>query len=194
MEREAFRRYWQSRLEEHRREDQDAVAYSIIMKNIFSIISDLYRESLHYQHIRSRPFNSIAYEVFLGKYELLLQKSDKMADSGISKRYRKRFRLITEFLEAFLENLELEIPAHREKRASALHSFGAAVQNRDRFLASFFASSELDRNDAVEGLKESLSGFEKFIKAYSSSPLIDYADVMVDLLEKLYRAFIKDES
>ena len=46
----------------------------------------------------------------------------------------------------------------------------------------------------IDGLKRLLGNFEGFVKEYPSSPLIDYSEVTVDVLQHLYRAFLKENA
>ena len=193
-EREAFTRYWQQRLEEREREESDLKSYRLVLKHLFSVISDLYADRLHQAHIRERPFNRIAYEAFLGKYEILMEKSEKLSRTALSKKYRKKFKLVSEFLLVFLGHLEQGIHESAERRASALHRFNEALNERDRFLSLFFADLHFERGEMINGLKRLLGSFEGFVKAYPSSPLIDYSEVTVDVLQHLYRAFLKENA
>jgi curved DNA-binding protein CbpA len=189
-EREGFNRWWQERLDERRREDEDQNAYRIVVKHTFGIIADLYGQRLHYPFMRERPAGSIAYETFLGKFEILMEKSRKLSKGAGSKHYRRKFALVLDFLEVFLDHLE-DSGVDSESRASALHRYGDAVRDRDNFMAGFFSDPNIDRAEAIEELKRALGSFEEFIEAYPDSPLLGSADVTVDLLQGVYRAFLK---
>ena len=190
-EREAVNQFWQNRFEERKREREDLKSFRLLGKHLFAVISDFYEKRLHYEHIRIRPMNQIAYEEFLGKYEVLIEKSEKLSRTARSGDYRKRFRLTYEFILLFLDHIEQRVPSDAERRASTLGQFNEALNECDHFLSSFFENLQFDQDDMLAVLKGVLKGFEGFIKAYPDSPLIDYADSTVDVLHSLYRAFLK---
>jgi hypothetical protein len=191
-EREAVNRFWQQRLEEREREEEDFKSYRLLGKHLFAVISEFYEKRLHYIHVRERPFNQIAYEGFLGKYEVLMEKSEKLSATALSKEYRNKLRLMSEFLLLFLDHIERHFPSGAERRASTLQQFSEALNDCDHFLSRFFESLQFDQNEMVEALKRVLGSFEGFIRAYPNSPLVDYADSTVDVLQRLYRAFLKE--
>ena len=191
-EREAANRFWQQRLEEREREEEDLSAFRLLGKHLFAVISDFYEKRLHFTHVRERPFNHIAYEEFCGKYEVLMEKSEKLSRTALSKEYRNRFRLMYEFLLLFADHIEQDLPSGAERRASTFQQFGDALNDCDHFLSRFFESLKFDQVEMVEALKRVLGSFEGFIRAYPNSPLIDHADSTVDVLQRLYRAFLKD--
>jgi curved DNA-binding protein CbpA len=190
-EREAVNKFWEHRFEERKREREDLKSFRLLGKHLFQLISDFYEKRLHYEHIRSRPLNQIAYEEFLGKYEVIIEKSEKLSRTARSKEYRKRFRATYEFVLLFLDHVEQRVPADAERRASTLQQFKEALDRCDHFLASFFENLQFDQHHMVYELKEVLGSFETFITAYPDSPLMDYADSTVDVLHSLYRAFLK---
>ncbi len=190
-EREAVNQFWEHRFEERKREKEDLKSFRLLGKHLFAVISDFYEKRLHYEHIRIRPLNQIAYEEFLGKYEVLIEKSEKLSRTARSGEYRKRFRLTYEFILLFLDHIEQRVPSDAERRASTLQQFNEALNECDHFLSSFFENLQFDQDDMVAALKGVLNSFEEFIKAYPDSPLIDHADSSVDVLHSLYRAFLK---
>jgi curved DNA-binding protein CbpA len=191
-EREAVNLFWQQRLEEREREEEDFKSYRLLGKHLFAVISDFYEKRLHYTHVRERPFNQIAYEEFCGKYEVFMEKSEKLSRTALSKEYRNKFRLMYEFLLLFADHIEQHLPSGTERRASTLQQFGEALNDCDHFLSHFFESLQFDQGEMVEALKRVLGSFEGFIRAYPNSPLVDYADSTVDVLQRLYRAFLKE--
>jgi curved DNA-binding protein CbpA len=190
-EQEAWARWWEKRLEERQREEEDLKAYTLVVKHTFGVLNELYEQRLHYPHIRERPMGSIAYETFLGKYGVLVEKSGKLSRTARSKRYREKFELLLEFLEIFLEYLE-DAKDIKETSSSALHRFGEVAHERDRFLGLFFSELRYDRDGSLEALKKILGSFEEFIRQYPASPLVFNADLSVDLLRRLYNAFLKE--
>ena len=190
-EREAVNKFWEHRYEERKREREDLKSFRLLGKHLFQLIADFYDKRLHYEHIRSRPQNRIAYEEFLGKYEVLIEKSEKLSRTARSGEYRKRFRLTYEFILLFMDHIEQRVPSETERRASTLQQFNEALDACDRFLSRFFESLQFDQAHMVSEMKGVLGGFEKFITSYPDSPLMDYADSTVDVLHSLYRAFLK---
>ena len=190
-EREAVNQFWEHRFEERKREREDLTSFRTFGTHLFNLISDFYEKRLHYEHIRSRPQNRIAYEEFLGKYEVLIERSEKLSRTARSKEYRKRFRLSYEFILLFLDHIQQRIPSDAERRASTLQQFNEALNSSDHFLSDFFDDLQFDQEQKVSELKRVLNDFEEFITAYPDSPLMDYADSTVDVLHGLYRAFLK---
>jgi curved DNA-binding protein CbpA len=190
-EREAVNQFWEHRFEERRREREDLNSFRTFGTHLFQLISDFYEKRLHYEHVRSRPQYRIAFEEFLGKYEVLIERSEKLSRTARSKEYRKRFRLSYEFILLFLDHIQQRIPTDAERRASTLQQFNEALNSCDHFLSGFFDDLQFDQEQIVSELKRVLNDFEEFITAYPDSPLMDYADSTVDVLHSLYRAFLK---
>jgi curved DNA-binding protein CbpA len=191
QEQEAWAKWWEKRLEERRREDEDLKSYNLVVKHLFSAMAEFYEQRLHYPHVRSRPMGSIGYETFLRKHSVLVEKCGKLSRSGLSKQYREKFGLLLQFLELFLQYL-VDAPDEHEKNSSALLRFGEVADARDRFLSSFFSAYPYDRESALASLKSILGSFEEFIRQYPSSPLVCTADLSVDLLWRLYHTFLRE--
>jgi curved DNA-binding protein CbpA len=190
-EQEAFNRYMEARRKEREHEEQDQKSYNIIVKHSYLLIADFYEKGLHHRTVRDRPYQSILYEEFLGKYEILVQKCEKLTHSGKSKSYKKKFIVLSEFLLAFLEDLSNDDGMTVDRNASVQYGFRKAVEETDGFINFFFSNAKLMEEEATFELKGCLGDLENFVKSHPTSPLIDYADRKLEVLQKLYRAFIK---
>lgn len=191
-EQEAYRRFWEKILYEKGRESDDRKTYQIIIKYTYTFISFFYRHQLHNIATRSRPYNIEVYEEFLARFRLLVEKSAKLLRESRSKLYRKKLMFLYEFLKSFLEDTKSLYPANIERRSSAVYLFEEAVKARDRFISFFFSHTDMGRDKAREGLVHSLNLFENFLHAFPDSPLIECSLDKIDVLEKLYRAFLRE--
>jgi curved DNA-binding protein CbpA len=190
-EQEAFNRYMEERRKEHEHEELDQKSYNIMVTHSYRLIADFYEKGLHHRNVRDRPYQSILYEKFLGKYEILAQKCESLTRSGKSKAYKKKFVVLSDFLLAFLEDLINDDGMTADRNASVQYGFQKAVEETDGFINFFFSNAKLSEEEATFELKGCLGRLEDFVKSYPTSPLIDYADRKLEVLQKLYRAFIK---
>jgi len=125
------------------------------------------------------------------KYNLLVEKSSQFARTCSSKFYRRKSKHVCDFLKLFIDDALRVYPFDIERRASAIYGFEKAIKISDKFIGSYFTDTEIEREEELEMLKDALDRFEYFIKAYPESRLIEYAQNRIDVLEKLYRAFMK---
>ena len=94
-------------------------------------------------------------------------------------------------LLAFLEDLSNDDGMTVDRNASVQYGFRRAVEETDGFINFFFSNAKLEKEEATLELKQCLGRLENFVTSYPTSPLIDYADRKLEVLQKLYRAFIK---
>jgi hypothetical protein len=181
----------EARRKEREDEDQDQKSYNIIVKHSYLLIAEFYEKGLHRRNVRDRPFQSILFEEFLGKYEFLVQKCEEQTRSDRSRLYKKKFVVLSQFLSAFLEDLTNDDGMTVDRNASVQYGFHKAVEETDGFINFFFSNTALEEEEATHELKECLGRLESFVKSNPTSPLIDYADRKLEVLQKLYHAFIK---
>lgn len=191
-EREAYRRFWDKMVDEREKESEDRKTYIIILKYTYAFISFFYKYKLHNIVTRSRPYSIEVYEEFLEKFKLLIEKSAKLLKESRSRLYSERLFFLYEFLKSFMDDTKAVYPANMERRASAVHLFEEALETRDRFINFFFEHPDVGRNEARDKLIHSLNQFENFLQAFPDSPLIECCLDKIDVLEKLYHAFLRD--
>jgi len=191
-EKDALERFWNSLLDEKKRESDDKSSYDIIVKYTHLLLSQFFEKSLNNTLIRERSYSRFAFKEFNDNYDLLINKSLKLFNTCNSKHYRKKSKYIYEFLRSFLDDALNVYPIWLDRRASVYNIFSKAVDNSERFIHYFFSSENLKRDEKIKEFKGSLNGFEYFIKNYPESPLIEFAQKKIRVLEKLYIAFIKE--
>lgn len=191
-EREALNRYWEKVLRERRKEESDSQAYSLIMENISILISYFYQQNLYNPVFRLRPYGRLMFDKFAQKYGEFMNKCRAYAGSLSSSFYRRQALQVHDFLESFLEDVEDVDHAGLEKRASAVHQFEKAFRNSDRLIDGFFTDESMSRDDEKRLLRESLNMFDEFTRTYPDSGLIPHVHGRVEVLERLYRAFMAE--
>lgn len=191
-EREVYLKFWEKVVLERKHELDDSKSYNIIIKYTSMLISLYYENKFHNFLYRERPYSKRLFKDYMENYNLLIEKCNKLAKSSSSERYRKKTRLVHQFLNAFIEDTSNVYPLNLERRAQASHIFEEAVRISDRFIECYLTPVDGDKKEAMNLFKKSLDSFEYFLKTYPESTLIEYAESRVKVLEKLYRAFIKD--
>lgn len=191
-EEDAVRRFWEKLALERKNELDDEKAYEGILRDTYLLLSLFYRENFQNTLFRNRPFTESNFSNYVERYDLLREKCSTMIDTSKSTRYRKKIISLSKFLKTFLEDARKPSPLSFEKRAQVLWNFEKAVNLFDKFLVYFFSSQDIDREEGIRLFHRSLNAFEYFSKTYPESPLIEWAMNKVSVLEKLYRAFIKD--
>jgi curved DNA-binding protein CbpA len=192
-EQEAYRRFWEKMVDEREKESEDRKTYIIILKYTYAFISFFYKYKLHNMVARSRPYSIEIYNEFLEKFKLLVEKSAKLLRESKSRLYSERLLFLFEFLKSFMDDTKAVYPANIERRASAVHLFEEALETRDRFISFFFEHPDMGRKEARDRVMHSLNLFENFLKAFPDSPLIECCLDKIDVLEKLYHAFLREE-
>jgi curved DNA-binding protein CbpA len=192
-EQEAYRQFWERMVDEREKESEDRKTYIIILKYTYAFITFFYKYKLNSIVSRSRPYSMEVYEEFLDKFQLLIEKSAKLLRESKSRLYSERLLLLHEFLKSFMDDTKAIYPANMERRASAVHLFEEALDTRDRFISFFFEHPGMGRKEARDRLMHSLNLFEDFLQAFPDSPLIESCLDKIDVLEKLYHAFLRDE-
>jgi curved DNA-binding protein CbpA len=191
-EQEAFRKFWERVTLERKYELEDQKYYETIVRYARTFLSFYYRKNLHNLIYRERPYGSRLYEEYVARFNSMLDRERQLATVCRSERYRKRSNLVFGFLKSFIDDTLRTYPIGIECRAQALRSFEKAQYGSDKFVGDYFTEENHDRGMAIEHLKESLDRFENFLKTYPESPLITYAQSRLGVLERLYRAFLRD--
>jgi len=191
-EREALNRYWERMLKERQKEESDSQSYGVIMENVSILIAYFYQENLYNPVFRLRPYGRLLFDKFVQKYREFMRRCRAYADSLSSDLYRRRARQVHDFLEAFLEDVRDVDHAGLEQRAFAAGQFEKAFRNSDRLIDGLFTDESMSRDDEKRLLRETLSMFDEFCRSYPNSDLIPHAQGRVEVLERLYRAFMAE--
>lgn len=191
-EREVIDKFWERLVNEQKQELIDKKSYDIIIKYCSKIISFFYKKNLHNPIFRMRPYSQADLQEYLEMYTILFEKSAQLAQNAQSERYRRKSLFVHDFLKSFKVEMLREYHIGFEKRASAVGSYENAVRCFDRFMEHYFSAKESPREEVLKRFKESLNSFEYFAKSYPESLLIECTRGKIDLLEKMYRAFIKE--
>jgi curved DNA-binding protein CbpA len=191
-EQEAFRKFWESVNLERRYELDDKKYYESIVHYARTFLSFYYKKNLHNLVYRERPYGSRLYEEYVLRFKRMLDKGRQITSVCRSERYRKRSNLVFGFLKGFIDDTLNTYPIGIESRAQALRSFEKAQYGSDKFVGEYFTEENHDRGKVIERFKESLDRFESFLKTYPESPLITYAQSRLGVLERFYRAFLRD--
>jgi len=191
-ENEALNKFWEKILNEKKYASEDKKSYDVIEKYTSILISLYYQKSFNNTIMRERPYNREAFKDFFKKYNLLMEKSLKLSNTSRSNLYKKRSKYTYEFLQCFLDDALKKYPIYIENRAQAYNIFSKTIDASDRFMYYFFSDETKYENEKVEMFRKVLDMYDYFIKSYPESPLVDYARSKLEVLEMLYRAFIKN--
>ena len=189
---EAYHRFWEQVAQERKYELLDKKNFEIIKRYAGALITFYYRNNLHNRQYRVRPSGEQFFTEYLSRFDLLLEKSEKVASFCRSKTYGRRSRAATDFLRVFIEDAELVLPIDAERRAQAVSIFGRAMDSADRFMSGCFTKEGFDRKEAKTLLKGTLDEFEYFLKSYPQSPLVEYAQRKLAVIEGAYRSFMTE--
>ena len=191
-EEKAYREFFERLAKEQFLEKEDRKKYQILLKHTINTMEGFFRNNLHNQRFRERPYMKSVFDEFMERYELLLEKSKKLATEFKSHLYSTKSKYLYEFLKTFIFDAVTVLPYPKDVSASSLRMYEDAVYVSERFMYSFFSQKDdVPKNSVMELLKRSLNGYEMFLKSFPDSPLLMYAEAKIDLLEKFYRAFIR---
>jgi len=192
-EQEILQRFWEEVVLDKKREVEDGKYYQAIKRYAFTLISYYYRNNFQNYILRERPHIKGRFDIYLTKYKQVLTRIQHLKRACSSERFTKRSNFIFIFLKAFIEDSLNNLQKTVERRASAHRSYQEAVIAQEKFLSGYFSQEKPGRREAVEKFKNTLNSFGKFIGDYPESPLIEYAEGKIELLETFYRAFLKED-
>jgi curved DNA-binding protein CbpA len=187
---EAYQRFFEQIAQERKYELRDKRSFDIIKRYAGALVTFYYRNSLHNRQYRARPSGERIFTEYLSRFDLLLEKSKKVASLCRSKMYKRKSRTATDFLRVFIEDAELVLPIDAERRAQAVSIFSRASDGADRFMSGCFTKEGFDSKEAKILLKKALDAFEYFLSSYPQSPLVEYARRKLAVLEGAYRSFM----
>jgi len=190
-EQDASRRLWEKVTLERKQELKDEKTYDVIVKYTRKLISFYYRMNFQNPSFRSRPYVAEDFVGYVDIYRQRLKRISALKRSSKSLLFRRISSHAYEFLKSFMNDSLKPFAAGAERRASALDSFQKAVRCSDKFVRAFFSDDEMDERKVLDCFKKALDHFDGFLKNYPDSPLVEHAYRKVDLLDKLYRGFLK---
>ena len=191
-EREAFYRYLEKMAKERHREREEGERYSVILENVSILFSFFYEHLLYSPVVRSRPGSAALLQRFEDNYERVMKKCADFVQHAQSRFYRRKAYQAYKFLDSFISGIRNIDTACLERRAGACHMYDTAVYHSDKFIGAFFTDDSAGDEGERALFGECLDSFEVFIRAYPDSELIERAKQRLDILENLYRAFMKE--
>ena len=191
-EEKAFRDFFERLAKEQLLENEDKKKYHILLRHTVNTMEGYFRNNLHNQRFRERPYMKSVFDEFMERYEILLEKSKKLAVEFKSHLFRTKSKDIYEFLRTFIFDSVRVVPYPKEVSASSLRMYEDAVYVSERFMYSFFSQKEdVSKKALMDLLKRSLTGYEMFLKSFPDSSLLTYSEAKIELLERFYRAFLR---
>jgi len=191
-EQEAFYKYLEKMARQRKLEEEEGDRYSVILENISILFSFFYEHILYSPVVRARPGSTDILRRFEENYDRLMKRCKEFVQKSRSRFYRRKSYQTYKFLSSFINEMNSDDAAGLERRAGACHMFEKAVYESDRFIGTFFTDESAGEEGERAMFSDCLDSFEIFIRSYPDSALIEYAQRRLDVLEKLYRAFMKE--
>jgi hypothetical protein len=184
--------FWEKVAQEKKREIRDRKTYDVIVKYAQKLISFYFKMNFENPLFRARPYVHEDFAGYVDIYKQRLKRIGALKRSHQSAAYRKKAGYAFEFLKSFIKDTLKPHTVDMERRSSALDVFQRAVRHSDRLIHDYFSGNGMKGDYAIGRFRESLDSFDAFLKAYPDSPLVEHAERKVDVLDKLYRGFMKD--
>ncbi len=191
-EQEAFYRYLEKMAKQRMREEAEGDRYAVILENISILFSFFYEHILYSPVVRARPGSTDFLSRFEENYDRLMKRCAEFVRNSGSRFYRRKAYQTYKFLSSFINEMNSGDTSCLERRAGACHMFEKAVYESDRFIGAFFTDESAGEEGERAMFSDCLDSFEIFIRSYPDSALIEYAQHRLDVLEKLYRAFMRE--
>ncbi len=190
---EALQKFWERVTLEKSYELEDKRAYSLVVRYAYRLVSYFYVKNFHNSLLIRRPIIEREFNLYVEKFKQYMKKIRLMRASCRSKKYQLKTAHIYKFLKSFIIDAVTEVPAGVERRASAMDAFQTAGRNLQKFIGDYFTSINHKGEKATETIIKLLTELEYFIKSYSDSPLIQHAQMKIDILEMMFKAFVKED-
>lgn len=191
-ERAVYDKFWERVAQEKKCEIRDRKTYDIIVRYAQKLISFYFKMNFENPLFRARPYVREDFVGYVDIYRQRLKRISALKRSHQSAAYRRKAGYAYEFLKSFIKDTLKPHTVGMERRSSALDVFQRAARFSDRFISDYFSGDGMRGEAARERFRESLDFFDAFLKAYPESPLVVHAERKVDVLDKLYRGFMKD--
>ena len=190
---EALQKFWERVTLEQSYELEDKKAHRLVERYAYRLVSYFYVKNFHNSLVIRRPIIEREFNLYVEKFKQYMKKIRLLRASCRSKKYRFKTAHIYKFLKSFIIDAVTEVPAGVERRASAMDAFQTAGRNLQKFIGDFFTSYNHKGKKATETIIKLLTELEYFLKSYPDSPLTQYAQMKIDILEKMFKAFIKED-
>jgi len=187
-----LRGLWEHIVREYGHEKEDRKTFTLLLRHTYRIIKGYYEEGMHNPGSRRNPAKLIELETLKGKLGVVAERCGRFGREAGSDLYRHRGPLLHRFLLSLHRDMDEECDLFTERRASAVQVFEDGVRSADRFIYYHFSETSIDMGKANSMLKDALHDFETFVRTYPDSPLVPCSRRKVELLEHLYRAFIRE--
>jgi hypothetical protein len=191
-EHDVYKKFWEKVAQEKKREIRDRKTYDIIVTYAQKLISFYFKMNFENPLFRARPYVREDFVGYVDIYKQRLKRISALKRSNQSAEYRKKSGYAYEFLKSFIKDTLKPHTVEMERRSSALDVFQRAARFSDRFISEYFSGNGMRGEAARERFRESLDFFDVFLKSYPESPLVEHAERKVNVLDKLYRGFMKD--
>jgi hypothetical protein len=190
---EALRKFWEKVALERKYEIKDKKTHDLIVKYAFTLVAHFFKRNFHNTSFRDRPYIKRDFEKYTSIYRQYMKKIKELCRKNNSVFYRKQSLKVYKFLASFIHDALNFCNPGMERRSSALSNFQEATRISEKFVRNYFSSRPgIEKEKAIRLLQASLTGFEDFLNKFPDSPLIDYTQKKLDMLESLYKAFIKE--
>jgi len=188
---EAMRRFWEKVAQEHDHEIEDTPSLDAVRDSAYRMVSRYYERNFFNTRSINIPSVQKEFDSYVEKCTGIMKDIKRVQQNCHSKRIARDVRSIFVFLKAFLIDAHEMFLSDLERRSSALSVFQNSDRKLHRFFCDYFSDTESHERDAEKGLKDVLGDYAYFLKSFPDSPLIEFAERRIDLLEKFYHAFVQ---
>ena len=188
---EALRRFWNKVAKEHSHEIEETPALDAVRDLAYRMVSSYYEGNFYNTRSISRPYIQQEFDSYVEDCTGIMKDIKRIQQQCRSKRIAGGMRKIFVFLKAFLIDAHESLSTGFERRSSALAIFQDSDRKLHHFFCEYFSDPAAYAQDVEKGLKDVLGGYAYFLKSFPDSPLIEFAERRIELLEKFYHAFIQ---
>ncbi len=188
---EALRRFWNKVAQEHSHEIEDTPALDAVRDSAYRMVSGYYEGNFYNTRPINRPSIQQEFDSYVEDCTGIMKEIKRIQQQCRSKRIAGGVRRIFVFLKAFLIDAHESLLAGFERRSSALSVFQNSDRKLHHFFDEYFSDPAAYAQDAEKSLKDVLGEYAYFLKSFPDSPLIEFAERRIELLEKFYHAFVE---
>jgi curved DNA-binding protein CbpA len=186
---EALRRFWNKIAQEHGHEIKDTPSLDAVRDSAYRMVSRYYERNFFNTRSINLPSMQKEFDSYVEECTGIMKDIKRVQQNCHSKRIAGSVKSIFVFLKAFLIDAHESLLTDLERRSSALSVFQDSDRKLHHFFREYFSDTAEHARDAEKGLKDVLGDYEYFLKSFPDSPLIEFAERRIDLLEKFYHAF-----
>ncbi len=188
---EALRRFWDKVAKEHDHEIEDRPSLDAVRDSAYRMVSRYYEGNFFNTCAINMPSMQKEFDSYVEECTGIMKDIKRVQQNCRSKRIARDVRSIFVFLKAFLIDAHETLLTALERRSSALSVFQDSDRKLHHFFREYFSDTEAHAQDAEKGLKNILGDYAYFLKSFPDSPLIEFAERRITLLEKFYHAFVQ---